>query len=153
MSLTGPGRWCMEAPVSGSHDSRLVGRDPGQAVLCRRPADRVAVGRVEIRLVSMDEYSQHVALPKLFGAPAYARPAIAVAHTPRPLDADDLPIVAEMGPDELALLAAIPAPDGRVPAVAPARMAVAVAKAPAQPLRPRPFLIRAFADRIRHPRP
>ena len=139
--------------MSGSQDSRLVGRDPGQALLCRRLADRVAVGRVEIRLVSMDEYSQHVALPKLFGAPAYARPAIAVAHTPRPLDPDDLPIVAEMGPDELALLAALPAPDGRVPAVAPARMAVAVARAPAQPLRPRPFLIRAFADRIRHPRP
>src|SRR3972149_2480026 len=61
----------------------------------------------------MDEYSQPVALPKLIGAPAYARPAIAVAHTPRPLDPDDLPIVAEMGPDELALLAALPAPAGR----------------------------------------
>jgi hypothetical protein len=101
----------------------------------------------------MDEYSQHIALPKLFGAPAYARPAIAVAHTPRPLDADDLPIVAEMGPDELALLAAIPAPDGRVPAVAPVRMAVAVAEPPTERLRPRPFSIRAVADRIRRPRP
>ena len=94
----------------------------------------------------MDEYSQHVALPKLIGAPAYARPAIAVAHTPRPLDPDDLPIVAEMGPDELALLAALPAPDGRV-------RAVAVAEAPAEPLRPRSFSIRGFADRIRRPRP
>ena len=103
--------------------------------------------------MSMDEYSQHVALPKLFGAPAYARPAIAVAHTPRPLDPDDLPIVAEMGPDELALLAALPAPDGRVPAVAVPHMAVAVAESPAERLRPRPFSIRAFADRIRRPRP
>ena len=151
MSPTGPGRWFPGAPVSGSQDSRPVGRDPGHALLCRRLADRVAAGRVEIRLVSMDEYSQHVALPKLFGAPAYARPAIAVAHTPRPLDADDLPIVAEMGPDELALLAALPAPDGRVPGVAAARMAVA--EAPSEPLRPRPFSIRGFADRIRRPRP
>lgn len=110
------------------------------------------MGRVEISLVSMDEYTQHVALPKLFGAPAYARPAVAVAHTPRPLDPDDLPIVAEMGPDELALLAALPAPDGRVPAVAPARMAVAVAPPPAEPLRPRSFSMRAFTGRIRQPR-
>lgn len=102
--------------------------------------------------MSMDEYTQHVALPKLFGAPAYARPAVAVAHTPRPLDADDLPIVAEMGPDELALLAALPAPDGRVPAVAPARMAVAVAVPPSEPLRPRAFSIRGLADRVRRPR-
>jgi hypothetical protein len=99
----------------------------------------------------MDEYSQHVALPKLFGAPAYARPAIAVAHTPRPLDPDDLPIVAEMGPDELALLAALPAPDGRVPAIAPGRIAVAVP--PAEPLRPRPFSIRGLTNRIHLPRP
>jgi hypothetical protein len=102
--------------------------------------------------VSMDEYSQHVALPKLFGAPAYARPAVAVAHTPRPLDPDDLPIVAEMGPDELAILAALPVPDGRVPAVAPARTAVAVAMPPAERLRPRAFSIRAFTDRIHLPR-
>ena len=153
MSPTDPG-----AVVPGSTGVGVTGlktgwQEPGQALLCRRLADRVAAGGVEIRLVSMDEYSQHVALPKLFGAPAYARPAIAVAHTPRPLDPDDLPIVAEMGPDELALLAALPAPDGRVPAVAPAHMAVAVAEAPAEPLRPRPFSIRAFADRIRRPRP
>jgi hypothetical protein len=76
-----------------------------------------------------------------------------VAHTPRPLDPDDLPIVADMGPDELALLAALPAPDGRVPAVAPAHTAVAVAEPPAERLRPRPFSIRGFADRIRRPRP
>jgi hypothetical protein len=101
----------------------------------------------------MDEYAQHVALPKLFGAPAYARPAIAVAHTPRPLDPDDLPIVAEMGPDELALLAALPAPDGRVPAVAPAHRAVALAEPPmVESLRLRAFSIRAVADRIRRPR-
>ncbi len=40
----------------------------------------------------MDE--QHVALPKLYGAPAYARPAPVVASAPRPFDPDDLPIEA-----------------------------------------------------------
>jgi hypothetical protein len=112
----------------------------------------VAAGSVEMKLVAMDEFPQHIALPKLYGAPAYARPAVVVAHTPRPVDPDDLPIVAEMGPDELALLAALPAPDGRVPAVAPGRMAVAVAEAPSLALGSRPFLIRAVADRIRRPR-
>jgi hypothetical protein len=35
----------------------------------------------------------HIALPKLYGAPAYARPPRAVAEVaPRPLDEDDLPL-------------------------------------------------------------
>lgn len=45
----------------------------------------------------------HVALPKLYGAPAYARPPAAVAHTTRPLDPDDLPIEAERSDAERAL--------------------------------------------------
>jgi hypothetical protein len=49
--------------------------------------------------VSIDE--QHVALPKLYGAPAYARPPAPVAVTPRPFDPDDLPIVAHQSDDEL----------------------------------------------------
>ena len=40
--------------------------------------------------MSIDE--QHVALPKLYGAPAYARPPGPVATVPRPFDPDDLPI-------------------------------------------------------------
>jgi hypothetical protein len=40
--------------------------------------------------VAIDE--QHVALPKLYGAPAYSRPPRPVAGTDRPIDADDLPI-------------------------------------------------------------
>ena len=49
--------------------------------------------------MSIDE--QHVALPKLYGAPAYARPPAPVAVTPRPFDPDDLPIVAHQSEDEL----------------------------------------------------
>jgi hypothetical protein len=49
--------------------------------------------------VSIDE--QHIALPKLYGAPAYARPPAPVAVTPRPFDPDDLPLVAHQDDDEL----------------------------------------------------
>ena len=35
---------------------------------------------------------RHVALPKLYGAPAYARPPVAVAAAPRPFDPDELPL-------------------------------------------------------------
>lgn len=48
--------------------------------------------------MSIDE--QHVALPKLYGAPAYARPAAPVATVPRPFDPDDLPIDAYRTDDE-----------------------------------------------------
>jgi hypothetical protein len=40
--------------------------------------------------VSLDE--RPVALPKLYGAPAYARPPAPVSPTPRPFDPDQLPL-------------------------------------------------------------
>ena len=49
--------------------------------------------------MSIDE--QHIALPKLYGAPAYSRPAAPVAVTPRPFDPDDLPLVAHQSEGEL----------------------------------------------------
>jgi hypothetical protein len=57
--------------------------------------------------VAIDE--QHVALPKLYGAPAYARPAHPVEETPRPLDPDDLPIEAFRTDEEQELAEALPA--------------------------------------------
>ena len=57
--------------------------------------------------MSIDE--QHVALPKLYGAPAYARPAAPVDVTPRPLDPDDLPIEAFQTDDEREYAASLPA--------------------------------------------
>jgi hypothetical protein len=48
--------------------------------------------------LSIDE--QHVALPKLYGAPAYARPVAPIATAPRPFDPDDLPIAALMSDGE-----------------------------------------------------
>jgi len=57
--------------------------------------------------VSIDEH--HVALPKLYGAPAYARPNAPVATAPRPFDPDDLPIDALMTEDEREFASALPA--------------------------------------------
>ena len=57
--------------------------------------------------MSIDE--QHVALPKLYGAPAYARPVAPVATAPRPFDPDDLPIDALMTADEREFASTLPA--------------------------------------------
>ena len=52
---------------------------------------------------------QHVALPKLFGAPAYARPAPTVDPSPRPFDRDELPIEAAMTDEERDIAESMPA--------------------------------------------
>jgi hypothetical protein len=50
-----------------------------------------------------DEHA-HVALPKLYGAPAYARPPVLpVAPVERPFDPDDLPLEAERTREEAKL--------------------------------------------------
>jgi hypothetical protein len=44
----------------------------------------------------------HVAMPKLYGAPAYARPPLTpVAPVERPFDPDDLPLESERDADAL----------------------------------------------------
>jgi hypothetical protein len=57
--------------------------------------------------VSIDE--QHVALPRLYGAPAYARPPRTAATVDRPFDPDDLPIEAFMSEEDRAFAASLPA--------------------------------------------
>lgn len=51
----------------------------------------------------MPEEEEYVALPRLVGAPAYARPPLLVTPTALPLDPDDLPIAAEQTPEEQAI--------------------------------------------------
>jgi hypothetical protein len=46
---------------------------------------------------------EHVAHPRLYGAPAYARPPQRIAPTAMPLDPDDLPIAVEQTPEERAI--------------------------------------------------
>lgn len=58
--------------------------------------------------MSIDQ-QQHVALPKLYGAPAYARPPKVAEEGPRPFDPDELPIEASMSDDEREFAASLPA--------------------------------------------
>ena len=46
---------------------------------------------------------EHVAHPRLYGAPAYARPPQRIVATAMPLDPDDLPIAVEQTPEEQAV--------------------------------------------------
>ncbi len=98
--------------------------------------------------MAIDE--QHVALPKLYGAPAYARPVIEVMEAPRPFDPDDLPIEAVMTPEERDLAASLPArsylPGGGLTGQMAAHPATPADKMPT--LHPRPLSLRALAGRI-----
>jgi hypothetical protein len=100
--------------------------------------------------VSIDEQA-HVALPKLVGAPAYARPTPSVAHSPRPFDPDDLPIAAYQTDDERHLLEALPArayaPGGGMVLKGGDRSGSG--NGHGRPtLQPRPFRLRTLAGRI-----
>lgn len=57
----------------------------------------------------MSTEEQHVALPKLYGAPQYSRPPVPVAVQPRPFDPDEMPIDAFMTEDERDLAGSLPA--------------------------------------------
>ena len=94
--------------------------------------------------MAMDE--QHVALPKLYGAPAYARPTIVVAVVPRPFDPDDLPIEAIQTDEEREIAASLPAR-----AYAPGGshyLGDQNGHHDEPQLRPRPLSLRALAGRI-----
>jgi hypothetical protein len=54
---------------------------------------------------SMDD--EHVAHPRLYGAPAYARPPLTVTPTALPISPDDLPLAAAQTPEEQALAAGL----------------------------------------------
>ena len=57
--------------------------------------------------MSIDE--QHVAMPKLYGAPAYGRPPGPAETVERPFDPDELPIEAELTDEEREFKSALPA--------------------------------------------
>ncbi len=57
--------------------------------------------------MSIDE--RPVALPKLYGAPAYARPPVAVILSPRPFDPDQLPLEVYRTDDERRFAEHLPA--------------------------------------------
>lgn len=51
----------------------------------------------------MSTEEEHVAHPRLYGAPAYARPPSSITPTALPLDPDDLPLAVEQTPEERAV--------------------------------------------------
>ena len=94
--------------------------------------------------MAIDE--QHVALPKLYGAPAYARPTALVETAERPFDPDDLPIEAVMTDEERRMAESLPAhayaPGGH------GRSERAERRQSGPRLNPRPLSLRALAGRI-----
>jgi hypothetical protein len=98
--------------------------------------------------VSIDE--RPVALPKLYGAPAYARPPVAVALSPRPFDPDQMPLEVYRTDDERRFAEHLPARsyvsamdgngngNGSGPAIDGSNSS----------LRPRSFNLRAIAGRL-----
>ena len=94
--------------------------------------------------MTMDE-QQHLALPQLYGAPAYARPPRAVEPTERPFDPDDLPLEAVQTDEEREIASTLPAR-----AYAPGGMTRADGGGAdgAIGLRPRPLTLRSLAGRI-----
>jgi hypothetical protein len=99
--------------------------------------------------VAIDE--QHVALPKLYGAPAYGRPAPKVEEAPRPLDPDDLPIEAFRTNEEQQLAEALPvyACNGGGDQATGQQAAYAAILETVPQLRPRPLSLKAITGRIR----
>ncbi len=96
--------------------------------------------------MAMDE--QHVALPKLYGAPAYARPVAPVAVAERPFDPDDLPIEAIQTDEEREIAASLPA-HAWAPGGSPLQKDRKHPAGDEEPqLHPRPLSLRALAGRI-----
>ena len=56
----------------------------------------------------MPQEVRHVALPKLYGQPAYARPPRPGDVQPRPFDPDELPLEVEMTDEERMVAEALP---------------------------------------------
>ena len=86
---------------------------------------------------------RHVALPKLYGAPAYARPPIAVVAAPRPFDPDELPLEAFRTDEEQSEAAYLAARTYEIHGAARAADG-----ANAGLLRGRPFSLRSIAGRL-----
>ena len=86
---------------------------------------------------------RHVALPKLYGAPAYARPPVAVATGPRPFDPDELPLEVFQTEEERESAAYLAARTYEIRGVDRSSDGAGAGR-----LRGRPFNLRAIAGRL-----
>lgn len=92
--------------------------------------------------VANDDHG-HVALPKLYGAPAYARPpAQPVQRTERPFDPDELPLESARTEEERELALEIGVDE------VPATMAAPADSSSRPMLRGRPFSLKAITGRL-----
>lgn len=98
----------------------------------------------------------YVAMPKLVGAPAYARPYVSVVSTERPFDPDELPISAAMTDEERDAIETLPRevwrPGGGISvasvAIRPAAGSDSVG-AQQHEIRPSRFSVRALTERLK----
>lgn len=95
--------------------------------------------------MSIDE--QHVALPKLYGAPAYARPPAPVQTDRRPFDPDELPIEAAQTDEEREFTSALPA-RAYAPGGIDLMRTMTMGSGSHGELRPRNFSLRTIAGKI-----
>jgi hypothetical protein len=95
--------------------------------------------------VSIDE--QHVAMPKLYGAPAYARPPTPAETVARPFDPDELPIEADLTDEEREFKAMLP-PKAFEPGGIALSTDMGSESTTSTGLRPRAFSLRGLAGKI-----
>ncbi len=94
----------------------------------------------------------NVALPGLYGAPAYARPPKPVSDSVRPFDPDDLPIEAYRSEEEREILAGWGAPGGASYATSEATSTVGSRSEHGSAVGvPRRFTLRVLTERVRRP--
>jgi hypothetical protein len=105
--------------------------------------------RPEVSVVAIDE-KQHVALPKLYGQPAYARPPRRTSPAPRPFDPDDLPLQVTQTAEERDWIESLPArayaPGGGVMMAVDGGSATAASGSVA--LNGRPFRLKTLAGKL-----
>ncbi len=89
---------------------------------------------------------QHIALPKLYGAPAYARPSSGPTGVVRPLDPDELPLEVHQTDEDREFAAMIPAHAYAPGGADPGR--IGVGGRDGSRLLGRPFKLRAIAGRL-----
>ena len=90
---------------------------------------------------------QHIAMPRLYGAPAYGRPSVPIASTNRPFDPDELPIEADQTPEEREFSSMLPARAYASGGIDLGRSRATETDSDGE-LRPRMFSLRAIAGRI-----
>ena len=91
----------------------------------------------------MSSEEHHLALPKLYGAPAYARPPRSLEILERPLDPDDLPLEHHRSDDEHDLVSRM---SGST--FAPVLTAAPRTNGHRNGIQARPFRLRALTEKL-----